>query len=132
MAARIRAAVRRSSVSEVDPDAPIRIGDIELDPARRLVRKAGEPVHLTPKEFDLCRLLLQEQGRILTQRLILSRVWGPEYVDDSHILRTFVHQLRSKLAAASPDAARLIVNDPGVGYRLQVDKPAEAIPRRGS
>src|SRR5271157_956367 len=53
LAARIRAAVRRSSASHADPDAAIRIGNIELDPPRRLVRKAGEPVHLTPKEFDM-------------------------------------------------------------------------------
>jgi two-component system KDP operon response regulator KdpE len=75
-------------------------------------------VHLTPKEFELCRVLMENQGRVLTQRHVLTRVWGAEYADDTHILRTFVHQLRGKLAAVSPEAAALIVNDPGVGYRL--------------
>jgi two-component system KDP operon response regulator KdpE len=122
--ARIRVALRRQAGAA--RGTVLSAGPLELNIEAHSALVNGTAVHLTPKEFDLCRLLLQEQGRILTQRLILSRVWGPEYVDDSHILRTFVHQLRSKLAAASPDAARLIVNDPGVGYRLQVDKPAEA------
>ncbi len=83
----------------------------------------GTVVHLTPTEFDLLRLLVEEQGRVLTQRLILGRVWGPEYVEETHILRTFVHQLRQKLGAASMDAAELIVTDPGVGYRLVAPEP---------
>lgn len=121
--ARIRVALRRQAGTA--RGTILSAGPLELNIEAHSVSVDGIPLHLTPKEFDLCRLLLQEQGRVLTQRLILSRVWGPEYVDDSHILRTFVHQLRSKLAALSGDAAKLIVNDPGIGYRLQVDKPAE-------
>jgi two-component system KDP operon response regulator KdpE len=115
--ARIRVALRRQAGSA--RGTILAAGPLQLNIEAHSVLVDGTPVHLTPKEFELCRLLMQEQGRVLTQRLILSRVWGPEYVDDSHILRTFVHQLRSKLGAVSPDAAKLIVNDPGVGYRLQ-------------
>lgn len=119
--ARIRVALRRQAGAARDP--VLSAGPLQLDVAAHSVEVDGVPFHLTPREFDLCRLLLQEQGRVLTQRMILARVWGPEYVDDTHILRTFVHQLRSKLGAVSPEAAKLIVNDPGVGYRLQPPNP---------
>ena len=99
------------------------MGGIVIDTEKHEVLKGGVTVHLTPKEFDLLVYLCENQGRVLTQRQILSKVWGPEYVDDAHILRTFVYQLRTKLAAADPAAAGLIANDPGVGYRLV---PAES------
>jgi two-component system KDP operon response regulator KdpE len=95
---------------------------VAVDVSTHEVTVDGVPVHLTPTEFDVLRLLLQEQGRILTQRTILGRVWGPEFVDDTHILRTFIHQLRVKLGAQSPEAGSLIVNDPGVGYRVVVSQ----------
>jgi two-component system KDP operon response regulator KdpE len=114
--ARVRVALRRSAGQAREP--VLHAGLVEADIAKRKVTVAGTPVHLTPKEFDLLRLLLQEQGRVLTQRTILAHVWGLEYVDDTHILRTFVHQLRSKLSAVTPEAGALIVNDPGVGYRI--------------
>ena len=68
--------------------------------------------------LDLLRLLVEEQGRVLTQRYILTRVWGAEYAEEGHILRTFIHQLRQKLAVGGSVASSLIVTDPGVGYRL--------------
>lgn len=114
--ARLRAALRRSAGLAREPI--LRAGPLALDLASRALQVDTTPVRLTPKEFDLLRLLLIHQGRLLTQRQILAQVWGAEYVDDSHILRTLVHQLRRKLAAASPAAALLIVNDPGIGYRL--------------
>ncbi len=116
--ARIRVALRHRVKQAVG--TTMRAGPIELDVARHSVRVAGEQVHLTPKEFDLCRYLMEHQGKVLTQRQILAAVWGAEYVDDSHILRTFVHQLRTKLASVSDGAAEMIVNDPGVGYRMEV------------
>ncbi len=119
--ARIRVALRRNAGAAREP--VLSAGPLRLDLASHAVTVDGTPVHLTPREFELCRLLLQEQGRVLTQRMILARVWGPEYSDDGHILRTFVHQLRTKLGAVSPGAAGLIVNDPGVGYRLQSPNP---------
>jgi two-component system KDP operon response regulator KdpE len=116
--ARIRVALRHRVKQAVG--TTIGAGAIQLDVARHHVSVRGEPVHLTPKEFDLCRYLMEHQGKVLTQRQILAAVWGAEYVDDSHILRTFVHQLRTKLASVSDSAAEMIVNDPGVGYRMEV------------
>jgi two-component system KDP operon response regulator KdpE len=116
--ARIRVALRRRSNQSVS--SVLSAGPIGLDVDSHRVTVEGTEVHLTPREFELCRVLLENQGRVLTQRQVLSRVWGPEYADDRHILRTFVHQLRSKLSAVSPGAGSLIANDPGVGYRISV------------
>jgi two-component system KDP operon response regulator KdpE len=117
--ARIRAALRRTTVSA---SAVLTAGSIALDVTKRRLSVLGEEVHLTPREYDLLRLLLSQPGRVLTQRHLLSAIWGPEYQDDAHILRTFIHQLRAKLSAIDPGAAALIVNDPGVGYRVEVQK----------
>ena len=114
--ARINVAIRRST-----PQASTRLtfDVIELDLLSRKVTAGGVEVRLTPTEFELLRLLLTYPGRVFTQRHLLATVWGPEYQDDAHILRTFVHQLRTKLSAASPGSGALIVNDPGVGYRIE-------------
>jgi two-component system KDP operon response regulator KdpE len=119
--ARIRVALRRQAANATDP--VLVAGAIRINLESREVTAGSTVVHLTPTEFDLLRLLVEEQGRVLTQRLILGRVWGPEYAEESHLLRTFVHQLRQKLGAASPEAADLIVTDPGVGYRLVAPEP---------
>ena len=118
LAARLRAAVRRSHASQTDDAAPIKIGEIELDPARRLVKKAGAPVHLTPKEFELLHFLMSHAGLPLTHARILAAVWGPEYGGELEYLRTFVRQLRKKLGddAASP---RYLVTDSQIGYRFK-------------
>jgi two-component system, OmpR family, KDP operon response regulator KdpE len=122
LAARIRAAVRRSSASKVDPDAPICIGNIELDPARRIVRKAGEPVHLTPKEFDMLRYLMAHAGLPITHARLLHAVWGPEYGGELEYLRTFVRQLRKKLEDDPAEPAYLLT-DSHIGYRFAEAKP---------
>ena len=118
--ARIRVALRRASGQA--REAVLNAGPISLDLASHDVQVGGAAVHLTPKEFDLLKLFLQEQGRVLTQRTILGRIWGAEYAEDAHILRTFVHQLRTKLDGAVPGSGALIVNDPGVGYRVNAPK----------
>jgi two-component system, OmpR family, KDP operon response regulator KdpE len=122
LAARIRAAVRRSSISRSDPDAIIRIGNIELDPPRRLVRKAGELVHLTPKEFDLVRYLMAHAGLPITHARLLHAVWGPEYGGELEYLRTFVRQLRKKLEDDPADPTYLLT-DSHLGYRFAEAKP---------
>jgi two-component system KDP operon response regulator KdpE len=119
--ARIRVALRHQAHAESDP--VLEAGPIRMDLASREVRVAGAVVRVTPREFELLRHLLLNAGRVLTQRMLLAEVWGPEYVDDAHILRTFVYQLRSKLAAASPGAGSMIVTDPSVGYRLVIPNP---------
>jgi two-component system KDP operon response regulator KdpE len=126
--ARVRVAVRRRATNPAEP--VLSAGPVRLDMRSREVAAGGTALHLTPTEFDLLRLLLEEQGRVLTQRLILERVWGPQYVDDSHILRTFIHQLRQKLSAAAAGAGELIVTDPGVGYRLVA--PPDDRPQSGT
>jgi two-component system KDP operon response regulator KdpE len=126
LAARLRATVRRAHASTANLAAVISIGEIELDPARRLVKRAGTPIHLTPKEFELLHLLMSHAGLPLTHARILGVVWGPEYGGELEYLRTFVRQLRKKLGddASSP---RYLVTDPQVGYRFraEADLPAE-------
>jgi two-component system KDP operon response regulator KdpE len=122
LAARIRAAVRRSSVGQVDPEAEIHIGNIELDPARRLVRKSGEPIHLTPKEFDLLHYLMAHAGLPIMHVRLLRAIWGPEYGGELEYLRTFVRQLRKKLEDDPAEPAYLLT-DSHVGYRFADAKP---------
>ncbi|OAI39284.1 hypothetical protein AYO38_07960 [bacterium SCGC AG-212-C10] len=115
--ARIRVALRhQAGATAVEPT--LEAGTIRIDLASHQVTAAGAPVRLTPKEFELLRHLARNPGKVLTQRMLLAEVWGPEYVDDTHILRTFVYQLRAKLDAASHGAGSQIVTDAGVGYRL--------------
>lgn len=113
--ARIRAAIRRSAGQG---SSRLAVGVLVLDVLERRLTVGGTEVHLTPTEYELLRILMANPGRVFTQRHLLASVWGAEYVDDTHILRTFVHQLRSKLSAGSPNAGSMLVNDPGVGYRL--------------
>ncbi len=113
--ARMRAALRHVQPSTSEP--VFSAGDIQIDLARRLVTRKGEPVKLTPTEYALLRLLVQHAGRVLTHRQILKEVWGPQYVDETHYLRVYFGQLRQKLEE-NPAMPRLIVTEPGVGYRL--------------
>ena len=93
-----------------------RIDDLEIDLARRLVTRAGEPVHLTRTELTLLEQLARHPGKLLTQEYLLREVWGPGYGTESNYLRVYVGQLRKKLGddAARP---RLILTEPGIGYR---------------
>jgi two-component system KDP operon response regulator KdpE len=118
LAARLRAAVRRAHASQSDDAAAIRIGEIELDPARRLVKNAGAPIHLTPKEFELLHFLMSHAGFPLSHARILSAIWGPEYGREVEYLRTFVRQLRKKLGddAAAP---KYLVTESQIGYRFK-------------
>jgi two-component system KDP operon response regulator KdpE len=126
LAARLRAAVRRSAAAQADSEAVIQVGDIELDPARRLVRKAGEPVHLTPKEFDLLHFLMARAGLPITHVRLLHAVWGPAYGGELEYLRTFVRQLRKKLED-DPAEPEYLLTDSHVGYRFVEAKP-ESVP----
>jgi two-component system KDP operon response regulator KdpE len=92
-------------------------GNVAVDLSRRHVTKDGHDVKLTPTEYALLRLLIQHAGRVLTHRQILKEVWGPEYMDETHYLRVYFGQLRQKLED-DPARPRLILTEPGVGYRL--------------
>jgi len=112
--ARLRAALRRST-PECEP--VIEIGELRLDVRKRLVTVGGRPVSLTPTEYELLRLLAQNEGRLLTHPMILKQVWGPAYSRESNYLHVYVSHLRRKI---EPDPARpsYILTEPGVGYRL--------------
>jgi two-component system KDP operon response regulator KdpE len=120
LAARLRAVVRRVQASQADEAAAIRIGEIEIDPARRQVKRAGTPIHMTPKEYELLHFLMSHAGLPLTHARILAAVWGPEYGGELEYLRTFVRQLRKKLGddAASP---KYVITDSQVGYRFRAE-----------
>jgi two-component system KDP operon response regulator KdpE len=92
-------------------------GDVTVDLSRRHVTKGDREVKLTPTEYALLRLLIQHAGRVLTHRQILKEVWGPEYMEETHYLRVYFGQLRQKLED-DPARPRLILTEPGVGYRL--------------
>ena len=111
--ARLRALMRRAAPST----APVvELGDVVVDLERRLVTLRGDPVALTPTEFDLLRLFVRNEGK-LTHPTILREVWGPAYGDESHYLHVYVSQLRQKLEA-DPTRPRLLLTEPGAGYRL--------------
>jgi two-component system KDP operon response regulator KdpE len=113
--ARIRAALRRVPNAVPQP-VVVRVDDLEIDLARRLVMRGDEPVHLTRTELTLLEQLCRHPGKLLTQEYLLREVWGPGYGTESNYLRVYVGQLRKKLGddAARP---RLILTEPGIGYR---------------
>jgi two-component system KDP operon response regulator KdpE len=113
--ARLRAALRRSQAGEPSPPA-LSFDGLDVDLGRRLVVRDGEPVHLTKTEYALLEAFVTNPGKLLTHQWLLRRVWGPGYSAESHYLRVYVRSLRRKLGdeAAAP---RLILTEPGVGYR---------------
>jgi two-component system KDP operon response regulator KdpE len=113
--ARMRAVLRRTGAPEAEQPV-VRIGDLEVDLARKLVSRAGRSIHLTPTEFALLELLVANPGKLLTHRFLLQKVWGDAYRDESHYLRVYVANLRKKLEQ-DPASPSLILTEPGVGYR---------------
>ncbi len=124
--ARVRANLRRLRQAEGQADAQPRFafGEVEIDRAARTVLRAGQPVHLTPIEYRMLTVLAANAGRVMTQRQLLTEVWGPGHVDRSHYLRIHMGHLRRKLEA-DPAQPRHLLTETGVGYRLVVDAPPE-------
>jgi two-component system KDP operon response regulator KdpE len=114
--ARVRAALRPHS-GEVKAEA-LQVGELHFDFARRVVTRAGAEVHLSKREYELLRVLAAKPDHVLTHREILLAVWGPAHVEDTAYLRVYVNQLRQKLET-DPAMPRLIVTEPGVGYRFR-------------
>jgi two-component system, OmpR family, KDP operon response regulator KdpE len=112
--ARLRAALRRAAPS---PDPIVEVGDLRVDLEKRAVTMGGSPVSLTPIEYDLLRLLAENQGKLLTHPMILRAIWGPAFQEESSYLHVHISHLRRKI---EPDPARphYILNQAGVGYRL--------------
>jgi two-component system KDP operon response regulator KdpE len=115
--ARLRAVLRRRSE---EGDAPVRVGELEIDLADRSVRRDGEQLHLTPIEFDLLGKLAEHPGRLVTHRQLLQAVWGPGYEDETHYLRVHFAHVRAKIEP-DPSNPRYVITEPGIGYRLQVE-----------
>ena len=114
--ARVRASLRQRLVSEADRQV-VDAGDVSIDLLERIVRRSGNEVHVTPKEWDLLAELAKHPGRVLTHETLLRSVWGPAHVGQTEYLRVAIRSLRQKLES-EPSQPRLIVNEPGVGYRL--------------
>jgi len=117
--ARIRALLRRAAAL-TSPPPVVRTGDLEIDIARRRVRRAGVDVALTPTEFDILAFLARNAGLVVTQRMILEQVWGPEWVEDAQTLRVHVSNLRKKIEPHS-GGPRFIITEPGVGFRFAAE-----------
>lgn len=116
--ARMRVALRRS-IQEV-PEPVYNIDDLEVDLPRRRVLVEGKEVQLTPTEYDVLKILVIHAGKVLTHRHILSQIWGDTYLEQPHILRVTVSNLRHKLEP-EPGRPRYILTEPGVGYRLKAN-----------
>jgi two-component system KDP operon response regulator KdpE len=120
--ARVRVALRHAAGANAGADAVFRSGELEVDVASRTVRQAGEDIHLTPTEYDLLRALAAHPGRLLTDRMLLQAVWGPQYGDEAHYLHVYVARLRKKIEP-DPQQPRYLLTEPGVGYRLVAIDP---------
>jgi two-component system KDP operon response regulator KdpE len=118
--ARMRSAMRRAAPETTPVEAIVRAGDIEIDLAHRVVARSGTEVHLTPTEYDLVRAMAQQVGRVMTHGQLLRCVMGRGYEDATGTLRVHVASLRKKLES-DPSRPRIILTEPGIGYRLQVD-----------
>jgi two-component system KDP operon response regulator KdpE len=114
--ARVRAVLRPRSGKGTEEI--IEVGPLRIDLARRLVNRGGEEIHLSKREWDLLLFFARHPDHVLTHKQILKEVWGPAHVHDTAYLRVCVNQLRQKLEP-DPAAPKLIVTDPGVGYRLR-------------
>jgi two-component system, OmpR family, KDP operon response regulator KdpE len=116
--ARIRVAIRHSALPPGGPPDPqFQSGDLRVDLLRRRVFYNGEETRLTPTEYKLLAALVRHAGRVVTHRQLLQEVWGSNYEEQGHYLRVYMAQLRRKLER-DPTRPRLLVTEPGVGYRL--------------
>ena len=112
--ARLRASLRRATHAT---EPVVRLGDLVVDLEKRLVLVRGEPVQLTPHEYEMLALFARNVGKLLTHPTILREVWGPGYGDESHYLHVYISQLRRKIEA-EPTRPRYLLTEPGAGYRL--------------
>lgn len=116
--ARVRAALRQRQAGDTGRQL-VRTGSVEIDLGSRLVRRKGEEVHLTPKEYDVLAELARSPGRVITHRHLLTTAWGPAQAENTEYLRVVMRSLRQKLEDERSRPA-LLVNEPGVGYRLRL------------
>jgi len=119
--ARVRANLRRprALADGAAAASTFTLGEVEVDLAARVVRKAGAPIHLTPLEYRLLGVLIANAGRVLTHRHLLREVWGPAHEEQNHYLRVFMANLRHKLER-DPAQPTMLLTETGVGYRLAI------------
>lgn len=117
--ARMRVALRHALPQE--PEPVFRSGNLTVNLGKRLVTVDGEEVQLTPTEYDLLRVMVLDAGKVLTHRHLLRQVWGGNYMDETHLLRVNISNLRHKIEM-EPSRPKYILTEPGVGYRLR-DEP---------
>jgi two-component system KDP operon response regulator KdpE len=115
--ARLRVALRHRGRPQQPAITHYRHGDVVIDLGKRWVERAGQPVHLTPREFNLLARLVRQAGQVVTHRQLLADVWGPDCTEHTHYLRLYMGQLRAKLEDDSA-APKHLLTEPGVGYRL--------------
>lgn len=118
LTARVRALLRRANPEGAQE--PFTAGRFQLDPGQRLVTLDGEPLRLTPKEYELLRFFLAHHGKVLTHRAILTAVWGSNSSEQPEYLRVFIGGLRKKLGD-DPRSPRHIRTEPWIGYRFDVE-----------
>jgi two-component system OmpR family response regulator len=116
LVARVQVALRRSGADGGATPARIEVADLVLDDDAHQVTRAGRPIHLTPTEYKLCRLLMTNAGRVLSRAQILDHVWEYDFDGESAIVETFISSLRKKVDHTDP---RLITTVRGVGYSLR-------------
>jgi two-component system KDP operon response regulator KdpE len=114
--ARMRTALRHRMQRNAETPV-LKLGTLEVDNVRHWVRRSGQDVKLTPKEFELLSFLARHAGKVLTHKQILTAVWGPAHTDDTQYLRVYIGHLRQKIED-HPDDPQVIVTEPGVGYRI--------------
>jgi two-component system, OmpR family, KDP operon response regulator KdpE len=116
--ARLRAHLRQAP-GRREPVGPLEIGEVVIDLERRQVTRAGAPIRLTPKEYDVLAHLAHDAGKVIGHSALLTAVWGAAHKNDTQYLRVLIGQIRQKLEA-DPAHPQLIETEPGVGYRLRV------------
>lgn len=117
--ARMRVAQRHATQTDADASPSFELESLKIDFTRREVTSAGEAVHLTPLEYKLLVLLARHAGKVLTHRQILKEVWGPSHASQTHYVRVQMAELRKKIEA-NPARPKLLITEPGVGYRLRM------------
>ncbi|MBD8504956.1 response regulator [Hoyosella sp. G463] len=115
--ARLRAAIRRGAAAPATSSNEITVGSLAIDLAAKQVTRDGATVRLTPTEWGILELLVRNAGKLVTQKHILTTIWGPEYENESHYLRVYLAQLRRKLED-NPARPRILITEPGMGYRF--------------
>ena len=115
--ARVRVSLRHAAHPASGAELVFRTGELEIDLEHRRIRVGGDEVHLTPTEFDLLKAFVAHPDKVLTDRMLLQAVWGPEYGDEAHYLHVYIARLRKKIEP-DPQRPRCLITEPGVGYRL--------------